>query len=85
MSWARDSTRGQLRARVATYLVREHHQTPVRLPAQNATDALCSVPHCVESKELRLPYPIRVSKVFQACLEDSAFGVLVWDTACFTC
>ena len=65
--------------RPGTYLVREHHQPPVRLPAQDASDALRRVPHRVEAQELGLADAVRVSQVLQTRLEDPALRVLVWN------
>ena len=66
--------------RSGTYLVREHHQPPVRLPAQDASDALRRVPHRVEAQELGLADTVRVPEILQARLQDAALGVLVRHT-----
>lgn len=62
-----------------TDLVGEHHESPVRFSSQYTPDALGGVPHCIEAEELRLAYPIGVTKILQSSFQDATFGVLVGD------
>ena len=45
-------SRGRAKRRRRRYLVRKHHEPPVRLSAQDTPDALRGVPHRVEAEEL---------------------------------
>ena len=51
-----------------SHLVRENHQPPISLPAQDPTDTLSSIAHGVEPKKLGFANSIGIPKVLQACL-----------------
>ena len=48
----------------AAHLVRKHHESPVGLTTQDASDTLRRITHGVEPEELGLPNPVRVTEVF---------------------